>query len=252
MGNYPISGNHSTDGFTANALVIIDDHTYLELLSFTHPADSYPPSSPRHQHKWAARAPGWIDYAFLGNGILDEGPQRISDVINGRWRRETKLYNEEVGGGRTREDGVKLEWVISAPAENHGLLPFFCGDVTDRQLRVPTRPDSNTTHPSGARGVAHIRILVKSDEFQLVADQLSAVIDAKPFERLEGTAKWHLSTLNGLRSPTLVVSIPESGEEEDFLRENTEPNIYEVAFWVGEKGKLGSVLSPFGRIVWVK
>ncbi|KAJ7063668.1 glyoxalase-like domain-containing protein [Mycena amicta] len=252
LGFNVIDGGIHTDGFTANALVIIGDHTYLELLSFTHPPEDYPPSSPRHKHKWAVRAPGWIDYAFLGNGVLEEGPQRISDVINARWKRETKLYQEEVEGGRTREDGVRLEWVISAPGRSDGVLPFFCGDKTDRRKRVPTSPDSNSTHPSGARGVAYIRILVSRKEFSLVADQLTAVIDAPPFERTASEAKWHLSTLNGLRSPTLVLGAPADEDEERFVKETPEPGIYEVAFWVGDDGKEGSVLSPFGRIVWVK
>lgn len=48
-------------------------------------------------------------------------------------------YERSVSGGRTRPDGEVLKWRITAPTvEKHGrgLLPFFCGDVTDRSLRV--------------------------------------------------------------------------------------------------------------------
>ncbi|KAF7298419.1 Zn(2)-C6 fungal-type domain-containing protein [Mycena kentingensis (nom. inval.)] len=246
-----IDGGVHTDGFTANALVIIDDHTYLELLSFTKPASSYPPDSPRHAHKWAKRAPGWIDYAFLGNGAL-HGARRISESINARWGHEGRLYASEVPGGRMREDGVRLEWVISAPKRGDGMVPFFCGDVTDRGLRVPTRPEGNTTHPSGARGVAFIRIVVSSQELPLLVEQLTAILDAPPFAHGPNLAQWHLSTLNGLRSPTLSIAVPGDELEEQFLQDNAVPGIYEVGFWVGESGKTGSVSSPFGRIVWVE
>ena len=65
-------------------------------------------------------------------------------------------YHTEVKGGRTRVDGKKLEWLISAPestetdipielanpavvgkgADVRGRLPFFCGDLTPREFRV--------------------------------------------------------------------------------------------------------------------
>lgn len=70
----------------------------------------------------------------MGNGSLEN---RISTVINRRAEYEgsSVKYLAEEKGGRTRQDGVRLEWLISAP---HGQdpLPFFCGDITPRNLRV--------------------------------------------------------------------------------------------------------------------
>ena len=116
------------------------DGVYLELISFTHPVSHYPPGSParvkRDSNPWASRSPGWIDFAFLGNGSRSES---IAHVINQRGREEGSgvRYEAEQDGGRTRPDGKVLKWLISAPqVEKRGVLPFFCGDVTPRSLRV--------------------------------------------------------------------------------------------------------------------
>ena len=46
-------------------------------------------------------------------------------------------YAREVRGGREREDGKVLEWLISGPPDGkRGALPFFCGDLTPRDWRV--------------------------------------------------------------------------------------------------------------------
>lgn len=78
------------------------------------------------------------------------------------------------------------------------------------------------------------------------------VADTPPFSRTPTEARWHLSTLNGLHSPTLILSTPADREQTQFVSNNSAPDIYEVGFWVGEDGKEGSATTPFGRIVWVK
>lgn len=119
---------------------MLADGVYLELLSFTHPPSYYPLGTPereaRDAHAWASKSPGWIDFAFLGNGSLET---RISDIINARAKLDGSgaSYNFEVAGGRERPDGKVLKWVISAPQQkDRGTLPFFCGDVTPREWRV--------------------------------------------------------------------------------------------------------------------
>ncbi|KAF7353772.1 Zn(2)-C6 fungal-type domain-containing protein [Mycena venus] len=230
LGFNVLDGGVHAGGLTENSLVILGDHVYLELIS----------------------APGWIDYAFLGNGSLT-GPGRISDIINGRAKLDSPLYLEEVPGGRTRPDGEILKWVISAPAKPHGsILPFFCGDVTDRRLRVPTHPDSNSHHPCGALGVAHVLLLTAESSFATTYKELSLVIGEQPVSHTHTEAKWHLSTLNGVRAPTLILSTPSDREQDNFVStSNSIPGIYEVGFWVGKDGSEGSITTPFGRIVWV-
>lgn len=109
---------------------IFADGVYLELLSFTQPADKH--------HRWASKSPGWIDYAFLGNGSRSD---TISETINQRARKDGSgvLYEPEQEGGRYLSDGKLIKWLISSPRqEKEGITgaPFFCGDVTPRYLRV--------------------------------------------------------------------------------------------------------------------
>lgn len=119
---------------------VLDDGVYLELISFTHPQSHYPPGSPerieRDKNPWAYKPPGWIDFAFLGNGSRTNS---VSESINARARAhgDPDLYLPEQDGGRTRPDGKVLKWLISPPPfARRGILPFFCGDVTPRTLRV--------------------------------------------------------------------------------------------------------------------
>ena len=120
------------------------DGPYLELLSFTHPESHYPPSTPSHDARlhqpWANKLCGWVAFAFLGTPRITP---TLSTVLNERLRSagSSTRYTPEVSGGRTRLDGVELRWEITAPerwGEKEGgtRLPFFCGDVTPRELRV--------------------------------------------------------------------------------------------------------------------
>jgi hypothetical protein len=120
------------------------DGTYLELVSFTHPESHYPPSSPSHDarrnHPWANKPSGWLAYAFLG---APHTALPLSAVLNTRLEAagSDTRYEPEVPGGRTRPDGVEIKWEITTPTrwgEKKGTsrLPFFCGDVTPRELRV--------------------------------------------------------------------------------------------------------------------
>ncbi|KAI0081413.1 hypothetical protein K474DRAFT_1656547 [Panus rudis PR-1116 ss-1] len=146
-----IPGGTHADGLTENALVALKDGIYIELISFVHSIEHYPPGSPsriaRENHTWAKKLPnGYIDYAFLGNNgwpsIAESINRRAEERKEGSAGREVR-YEKESKGGRTRLDGVKLEWVISArkafgegKEDVIGRLPFFCGDVTPRELRV--------------------------------------------------------------------------------------------------------------------
>jgi len=124
----------------------MSDGAYIELLSFTHPESHYPPSSPSHEARrrqpWANKACGWVAYAFHGGAPPSQPP--LSTLLNERLRDagSSTRYEAEVAGGRRRSsDGFELRWEVTPPArwsENEGgtRLPFFCGDLTPRELRV--------------------------------------------------------------------------------------------------------------------
>ncbi|PPQ82381.1 hypothetical protein CVT25_008342 [Psilocybe cyanescens] len=256
LGFQVLPGGTHVGGLTANALVVLADGVYLELISFTHPASHYPPGTPerkqRDGHSWSKKSPGWIDFAFLGNGSLTNS---ISKAINERGRTEGSgaLYSSEEEGGRVRPDGQSLKWLISAPQTlTRGTLPFFCGDVTPRGLRVPSEPPSNTEHPSTATGIAFVRILVEQASLEVVSHQLTSVVGKKPISSTAKVVTWELDTVNHARAhPQLLLGIP-SGEDEVAFVENSESGagIYEVGFRV-KGSKTGSESTPYGKISWV-
>jgi hypothetical protein len=117
LGFNVIPGGTHADGLTANALVVLPSGVYLELIHFVKtPEETGPPGSPerkaREHHWWAHLEPGWIDWALLGR------PGKHAEQV----------YNEPQPGGRTREDGEKLEWNVTFPKVKYprGTVPFYC------------------------------------------------------------------------------------------------------------------------------
>lgn len=147
-------GTHA-DGATHNALVVFDDDTYLELIAFVRPA-------PAHQW-WHHRAAGegLIDYALLPGAIDD-------DIAAARAR--GLVISTAQPGGRLRPDGQRVAWQTSRPAVVG--LPFLCGDLTDRALRVP-RGDLRR-HANGVVGIAGVEVLV--EDVWAAAEQYQALL----------------------------------------------------------------------------
>ncbi|KAJ8584049.1 hypothetical protein M405DRAFT_747680 [Rhizopogon salebrosus TDB-379] len=256
LGFNVIPGGTHAGGLTENALVVLQDGAYLELICFTHPASHYPPGSPprhkRDNNPWAWKEPGWIDYAFLGSSSTS-----ISKIINARAMREKSQirYDPEVDGGRERSDGKVLKWQISAPTQEYvrGTSPFFCGDVTPREWRVPLDPPSNAQHPSGVLGVAHVRILVEGQGLSDMIGNITSVVGKSPVSTTARRATWVLDTPRtdvAGGKPRLIISVPETEDEQRTLIEKGE-GIYEVAFLVGAGRRAGQSKTPYGRIVWL-
>lgn len=47
----------------------------------------------------------------------------------------------------------------------------------------------------------------------------------------------------------LILNVAEGEEENEVLKRNG-PGVYEVGFWVAKDQDAGSVLTPYGKIVW--
>lgn len=139
--NVQPGGTHA-DGATHNALIVFTDGSYIELIAFLR--RDVP-------HRWAAFAQrgheGFIDFALL--------PRDVSETIAAARSRGLE-YDGPVDGGRLRPDGEQLAWQIGTPRSPD--LPFLCGDLTPRALRV--REGDVRVHPNGARGVAAVTVAV--------------------------------------------------------------------------------------------
>ncbi len=135
-------GGVHADGATHNALVAFADGSYLELIAFRREAPD---------HIWwrhTADGEGLIDFALLP-GVIDE------DVAAARMRGLD--IAGPFPGGRERPDGVRIAWKTARPATPD--LPFLCGDVTPRDLRVPT--GAARLHPNGVTGIARVLVATR-------------------------------------------------------------------------------------------
>ncbi|MBV8621341.1 MAG: VOC family protein [Curvibacter sp.] len=137
------AGGSHADGHTHNALVGFADGSYLELIAFLEPA----PQHRWHRHQQSGRE-GLIDFAL--------SPERVDQLI-ARVRPLGLAYQGPVDGGRLRPDGQRLQWQIGSPPSPD--LPFLCGDISPRSLRVPE--GRVRQHANGIQGVASITLRVR-------------------------------------------------------------------------------------------
>ncbi|KAJ3885403.1 glyoxalase-like domain-containing protein [Lentinula edodes] len=249
LGFHVLPGGRHADALTENSLIILSDSVYLELISFVNPVDAYPPASParlaRENHPWAIKAPGWIDYAFLGNG---SETVRISDIINSRAKEggDDGLYGPEMPGGRKRPDGQDLKWLITPPRrpaegiERRLPLPFFCGDVTPRDLRVPNEPPAIFEHPCTALGIAYVRFEVPSARWDGLSRSLDYIIGNSGVTSADAEREWPLDTVKTLEGQSCRLLL--SASEKDTL------GITEVAFYVKNKPSQETIRTPYAQI----
>jgi catechol 2,3-dioxygenase-like lactoylglutathione lyase family enzyme len=134
-------GGEHTGGATHNALVVFADDTYIELIAFKRAAPD---------HRWwpdTAAGEGLIDFALLPGAIE-------ADIAAARQR--GLQIEGPTDGGRLRPDGQQVAWRLGQPPTPD--LPFLCGDVTPRGLRVPE--GDARRHPNGVGGIAGLTVAV--------------------------------------------------------------------------------------------
>ena len=127
---------------THNALVVFQDGSYFELIAWKGPEEAHP-----WWPKLSRFGPGIVDFALLPGTT----PQVVAQALS-----RGLAYQPPVDGGRLRPDGVELRWQNARPATPD--LPFLCGDVTPRALRVPEGPVRE--HANGVQGVAQLHVAV--------------------------------------------------------------------------------------------
>ena len=144
-----LPGGEHVGGVTRNALIVFQDGAYIELIAFKKADPSM---------RWS------IVYDRAGEGFLDFAvcPTDIDAEVAAA--REHGLdIALPVPGGRTRPDGERVAWKVARPAQAD--LPFFCGDVTPRRLRV--QDGDMRRHPNGALGIAELTLAVADRERSL-------------------------------------------------------------------------------------
>ncbi|WP_322008908.1 VOC family protein [Paraburkholderia sp. J12] len=186
-------GTHA-DGATHNALIGFEDGSYFELIAFLRDA---------REHKW------WDQDHRVGDGFVDFAllPSSVGKIVETAVARGLS-YEGPIPGGRTRPDGTRIEWQLGLPPSKD--LPFLCGDLTPRFLRVAEGDVRH--HANGAKGIATVTLAV---------NDLDASV--RRYRALFGTAfDVHVASLAGkdvslatftLGSATIVLLSPRAGAE---------------------------------------
>jgi len=128
---------------THNALAVFADGSYFELIAW---------KSPAPEERW------WQLLQRHGEGVVDFAllPRSTADTVAAAAGRGLVL-DGPLDGGRLRPDGERLHWQTARPPSPD--LPFLCGDLTPRALRVPE--GNARVHPNGVTGVASLSIAVR-------------------------------------------------------------------------------------------
>jgi catechol 2,3-dioxygenase-like lactoylglutathione lyase family enzyme len=137
---YPGGVHHG--GVSHNALVVFADGAYFEIIAYRETAPA---------NRW------WRVLTTAGEGIVDFAvlPENTEKDLQAARARGLDVEGP-TPGGRLRLDGARLDWQIVRPATTD--LPFWCGDVTPRELRVPEGTVRH--HANGVTGISTVRILV--------------------------------------------------------------------------------------------
>jgi hypothetical protein len=165
LGFNVIPGGVHAGGLTQNALIVLADGSYLELL-----APAGPWSLGFYQLlRWAgllrllnrgastfqrrftghlARGPGLADFALLS-------PDLEAGIVAAR-RRGLPLEGP-LPGERMRPDRQRVAWRFAFPPDDD--LPFLIEDVTPRDRRVPS--GAAREHPNGVTGIGSLEIAVQ-------------------------------------------------------------------------------------------
>lgn len=143
LGFHVVRGGDHPGRATHNALVVFGDGSYFELIAWREPSPT---------ERW------WQLLQRHGEGIVDFALLPASTAATVADARARGLLLEgPLDGGRVRPDGERLRWQTArSPSAD---LPFLCGDLTPRALRVPE--GKVRVHANGALGVASLAIAVR-------------------------------------------------------------------------------------------
>lgn len=143
LGFTVVPGGRHPGRTSHNALVVFEDGTYLELIAWTAPN-----TAERWNVEHVKHGDGFMDFALIPEDV----PRAIAEA-----QARGLVMNGPIDGGRVRPDGRTLQWQTARQTTFD--LPFLCGDVTPRELRVPE--GDVRRHANGATGITTVVVAVK-------------------------------------------------------------------------------------------
>lgn len=226
-GQHPGMGSH-------NALVAFADGVYLEIVarlpgSAAAAAPGRPSPAVRRVMLWWAVGEGLADFAVLPSAIA-------ADVA--RVQAAGVALFGPVNGGRLRPDGQHVKWQTAFPEQFD--LPFLCGDITPRSLRLP--PAEAAHHANGVTGLLGLTVGVNSLEHSI--ERWTALLGHEPKE--ESTVpSVAADTADFVIGPwTITLAAPAAPESllSDFLAERRE-GVYSLTLATSNRERTG-ILDP--------
>ena len=189
LGFQVLPGGQHPGRTSHNALVVFADGAYLELIAWRAPAPEE-----RWYRTLSAHGEGLVDYALL--------PADTAQALAQARARGLHTLTGPLYGGRLRPDGAQLRWQTARHATPD--VPFLCGDLTPRALRVPE--GSVRQHPNGAQRVAEVTVAVHNLDATLA--RYRALLGAQA----DGAAATMEESIHSARIPlggvTLVLQSP--------------------------------------------
>jgi hypothetical protein len=180
-------GGVHAGGLTRNALILLQDGTYVELLGFTVPLRALE----------TVRLVTPLDRRLAPRGRAGEGLRDLAlgardlEIVCDALRASGLDVAGPLPGSRTRPDGTELRWRLAFPEDPR--LPFLIEDITPRHLRVPG--GDAVRHSNDTTGLAEL--LLHVDDFDLTCQRFERLLGGAP--RLGGgTAEYQLA--NGVLS----------------------------------------------------
>lgn len=175
LGFTVLDGGEHADGVTHNALIVLADGVYIELIAFRQPAP---------ERRWwqvgEGAGEGFVDFALLPGDVAAEVAAARARGLD---------LEGPMPGGRLRPDGERLAWQTARSAQSD--VPFLCGDLTPRRLRVPDGAGERS-HRNGVLGVHAVTVAVQDLEASLTR--------YRAYLGLDGSAEPHLVAGLGVRA----------------------------------------------------
>jgi catechol 2,3-dioxygenase-like lactoylglutathione lyase family enzyme len=198
LGFTVVRGGEHSGAPSHNALVGLADGTYLELIAFRGPVDGAaagdaPSPFWAMVRSWGRLPEGLAHFALL--------PGDTAAVIASAAARGVALEGP-FGGSRLRPDGTLVAWQTGIP---EGLsMPFLCGDVTARELRVPG--GESAVHANGAVGIDGV--VVACADLAEASARYAALLGVPSDPTLAAQLPGASTTAFALRGGTLTLAAP--------------------------------------------
>jgi catechol 2,3-dioxygenase-like lactoylglutathione lyase family enzyme len=161
-----IYGGEHASATTHNALVVLRDSSYIELMAKTG-KDPKPGADSMDFEPLLDNMPGYVAYAFY----VDD----IDAAVSAMCERGVTVDDPQTGK-RTRKDGVELRWKL-VKLTLGAMTLILISDETDRALRIPAEAD-NIYHDNS---VLNVRSLVHvAADPPAFAARLQAIFGVEP------------------------------------------------------------------------